>query len=388
MNDRSRLAIFAGPLDGNSTAKIAVRLANGFVARGTPTDLLVSRARQPVAEPLDPAVTVVELGRMGPVTRVARMALYLRRRRPAAILTHRIRENVLTLKAARLSAVATPVFVTVHGPMSVKLNHLKGRRGRARWSQVKRWYPRNEMIVAISEETAADLYDIFGPRARITTIPNPIVAPEVWSWSAQPLTHPWLVSKDTPVIVAAGRLEYEKDFSTLLQAMALLRARQEVRLIIIGEGRLRADLESERAALGLESVVDLPGWADNPYPFLKAADLVVLSSFWDALPTVLIESLALGTPVVSTHCGQGPAEILQGGELGRLVPPRDPGALAAALAATLAEPLPAATLRAGGERYEAQRNADRYRALMRGEGLPGADATQSLGPAHDGADRV
>jgi glycosyltransferase involved in cell wall biosynthesis len=372
MNDAPRLAVFCGPLDGNSTAKIAVRLANGFVARGTRTDLLISSARIRVAEPIDPAVEVIDLGRMGVLTRVARMALYLRRRRPTAILTHRIRENVLTLKAARLSGRHTPVFVTVHGPLSVKLNHLRMPRRAGRWRQVRHWYPRNRGVVAISEQTAADMRDILGPSAPIVTIPNPIVAPEVRERAERPIEHPWLLSKVGPVIVSAGRLELEKDFSGLLKAMALLRAGHDCRLIIIGEGRLRPELEAERAELGLDEVVDLPGWAENPYPYLKAADLVVLSSFWDALPTVLIEALALGTPVVSTSCGEGPGEILQDGRLGRLVPPRDPRALAEAIAATLADPLPAATLRDGAARYDAQRNADRYRALMLGAAMPDA----------------
>jgi glycosyltransferase involved in cell wall biosynthesis len=376
MSDGARLAIYCGPLDGNSTAKIAVRLANGFVARGPPTDLLISSARIRVAEPIDPAVEVIDLGRMGVLTRVPRMALYLRSRRPSAILTHRVRENVLTLKAALYSGVRTPVFVTVHGPLSVKLNHLRGRRGASRWRQVRSWYPRNRAIVAISEQTAADMREIFGPAAHIVTIPNPIVAPEVHERAEQPVEHPWLASKTGPVIVSAGRLEYEKDFSALLKAMALLRADLDCRLIIIGEGRLRPELEAECAQLGLDDVVDMPGWAKNPYPYLKAADLVVLSSFWDALPTVLIEALALGTPVVSTACGEGPGEILDRGRLGRLVPPRDPRALADAIAATLADPLPAATLRDGAARYDSRRNADRYRALMLGEPPP-PDTTDS-----------
>jgi glycosyltransferase involved in cell wall biosynthesis len=95
---------------------------------------------------------------------------------------------------------------------------------------------------------------------------------------------------------------------------------------------------------------------------------VVLSSVWDALPTVLIEALALGTPVVSADCGAGPREILGGGRYGLLVPPRDPLALASALARTLADPLPRETLMLGGQRYEVERNADLYLKLMLGPG--------------------
>lgn len=364
MTSTPRMAIYCGPLNGNSTAKISVRLANGFVAHGTPTDLLVAPTRSPVDEAIDPAVDLVDLGVMNALTRVLRMTAYLRRHRPHAVLTHRIRENVLTLKAARLSGLATPVYVTVHGPMSHKLEHMPPSRGRKRRAEVLRWYPRNRTIVAISEQTAGDLRGMLGAGTPIVRIPNPIVMPGLVDLAAEPAGHPWLMDRTKPLVVFAGRLEAEKDLPTLLDAVALLRREWDCRLLIIGEGRLRAELEARRVALDLVDHVDMPGWAANPYPYLRHADLVVLSSYWDALPTVLIEALALGTPVVSTACGPGPAEILQDGRLGPLVPPRDPAALAAAMAAVLADPLPAEMLREGGRLYDAQRNADLYRALM------------------------
>jgi glycosyltransferase involved in cell wall biosynthesis len=375
MTEHPRLAIYCGPFDGGSTAKIAARLANGFVARGVATDLLITASRDPLPEATDPRVRLVHMGRMTTVTRVPAMVLYLRRRRPAAILTHRIREDVFSLKAVRLAGTQTPVFVTVHGRMSVKLDHIPGWKGRRRRAEVLRYYRRNRGIIAISDDTAQDLHRLLGATAPVTSIPNPIVTAQLLELAEAPIEHPWFTDGQAgprvPVMVFAGRLEFEKDLLTLLRAFARLRQGRDCRLLIIGDGRLRPEIEAERAALGLADSVDLPGWAPNPYPYLRQASLVVLSSTWDALPTVLIEALALGTPVVSTECGAGPREILQDGRLGPLVPPGDPQALAAALARTLDDPLPAATLRQGGERYEAQRNADLYLELMLGPGRPG-----------------
>lgn len=311
---------------------------------------------------------VVAMGAMAALTRVPAMAMYLRRNRPAAVLTHRIREDVFTLKAARLAATGTPVFVTVHGPLGIKLDHLPKGKGRRRRAEVLRWYPRNRGIVAISGETAEDVQRILGDEIPIAVIPNPIVTTEMRQAAEAPADHPWFRDPGPPVIVFAGRLEREKDLPTLLRAFAILRRGQACRLLIIGDGKLREEVESERDALGLRDSVDLPGWAANPYPYLKLASLVVLTSVWDALPTVLIESLALGTPVVSTDCGAGPREILDGGRYGLLVPPRDPRALADALARTLAAPLPRETLMLGGMRYEVERNADLYLQLMLGPG--------------------
>ena len=367
------LAIYCGRLDGNSTAKISARLANAFVARGVATDLLVTDSPDPIPEPTDPAVRVIRMGRMGPATRVLRMALYLRRHRPRAVLTHRIRENIFSQDAVALARTHTPIFVTVHGPMGIKLRHLKGRKGRRRRAQFARYYGRNRGIIAISEETAEDLRSLLGADAPITTIPNPIVTPEIHALAAAGTDHPWLTRpREIPVVCFAGRLEREKDLPTLLRAFASLTARRRCRLVIIGDGSLRRETEAEREALGLTERVDMPGWAANPYPFLAGADLVVLSSWWDALPTVLIESLALGTPVVSTECGAGPREILDGGRYGPLVPPRDPEALAAAIAETLDHPLPAQALYPGAGRYEARRNADRYLSFILGIPCPGA----------------
>lgn len=371
MNRCPTLAVYCGPFDGGSTAKIAARLANAFADRGHPTDLLVTASRDPIPEPLVAGVRVVPMGAMGALVRVPAMALYLRRWRPAAILTHRIRENVFTLKAARLAATATPVFVTVHGPLGVKLDHLLSGKGPRRRAEVLRWYPRNRGIVAISHETAADLRTLLGPSTPVTVIPNPIVTPQMRQAADAPLEHSWFRPGGPPVLVFAGRLEREKDLSTLLRAFAILRQGRDSRLLIIGDGKLRSAIESERDALGLGDSVDLPGWAANPYPYLRRASLVVLSSVWDALPTVLIEALALGTPVVSTDCGAGPREILDGGRYGPLVPPQDPRALAAALERTLVEPLPRETLRLGGQRYEVERNAELYLRLMLGSAAGG-----------------
>jgi len=365
------LAVYCGPFDGGSTAKIAARLADGFAARGVRTDLLVTASRDPVPEATGPGVRVVSMGRMTPLSRVPAMALYLRARRPTAVLTHRIRENVFSLKAARLAGTDTPVFVTVHGPMGMKLDHLRHWKGRRRRAEVLRYYRQNRGIVAITQETAADLRTLLGADLPLTIIPNPIVTPALLELAQAPVDHPWFPANGaTPtiaVLVFAGRLEVEKDVPTLLRAFALLRQGRDCRLLIIGDGRLRSAIESECAKLRLGDAVNLPGWVSNPYPYLRRAALVVLSSVWDALPTVLIEALALGTPVVSTECGAGPREILDGGRLGPLVPPGDAAALAAAIARTLDNPPPVATLRQGGARYEAQRNADLYLNLMLGD---------------------
>lgn len=169
-----------------------------------------------------------------------------------------------------------------------------------------------------------------------------------------------------PTVIFAGRMKKEKDLLSLLREFALLRRRAKCHLLIFGDGSLDSELEAECQLLGLGNDMDMPGWVANPCAYLSRADLVILSSTGNALPTALIEALALGTPVVTAGCGAGSREIFQNGRLGPLVPPDTPSALYDAMDETLTNPLPSDTLRKDECRYDAQQNADRSLEFMAG----------------------
>lgn len=145
---------------------------------------------------------------------------------------------------------------------------------------------------------------------------------------------------EPPVLVAMGRLAAAKGFDVLIEASAKLRADGVPhRLRIVGEGPARPELAAAVARHGLQDVVDLVGFVSDPQPLLASADLFVLSSRHEGNGgLVLLEALAHGLPIIATDCETGPREVLQDGALGDLVPPEDPAALAAALAAHLADP--------------------------------------------------
>jgi glycosyltransferase involved in cell wall biosynthesis len=108
-------------------------------------------------------------------------------------------------------------------------------------------------------------------------------------------------------------------------------------LIILGEGEARGELEALVRKLGLGDDVAMPGFVDNPFAWMRRSSLHVLSSAWEGFGSVLVEAMACGTPVISTDCPSGPAEILEKGLWGRLVPVGDVKALAEAIVATLDE---------------------------------------------------
>ena len=184
----------------------------------------------------------------------------------------------------------------------------------------------------------------------------------------QPAGHPWLDEPGPQVVLAAGRLSKQKDFSTLLAAFAKLLAHRPARLIVLGKGRRRAMLTSQAEELRIAQHVDFPGFVQNPYAFMAKASLFVLSSQHEGLPTVLIEAMACGCPVVSTDCRFGPDEILEDGRWGELVPVGDAKALSEAMLRALDRPPSSDALRKRASVFGIDRAVTRYEALLLGGG--------------------
>jgi glycosyltransferase involved in cell wall biosynthesis len=160
----------------------------------------------------------------------------------------------------------------------------------------------------------------------------------------EPVDQEWLLQKDGPVVVAAGRLASWKGFADLIRAISLLPSQRRVRLLILGDGPLRSQLQSLIVELGLQDVVRLMGYVDNPLKYFAHADVFVLSSHVEGLPNVLVEAMMCGCTPVSTDCPTGPREVLQNGKYGYLVPVSDPVAMVAGIEQALDHRIPKAVL--------------------------------------------
>ena len=287
----------------------------------------------------------------------AGIAAYVDRERPSALLAVNILAVTATTMAASLIRRPTRVVGTLHDVLSSGRLHQRARRS----------YPFADCAVGISRGTTAELERIPGmARDRIHTIYNPVVSTDIDRRARESPRHPWFDDRPYPVILAIGRMKKVKDFSTLLRAFARLLVRRPARLIVLGKGRLQPSLLSLARELGVAEHVDFPGFKENPYAFLAKADLFVLSSRHEALPTVLIEAMACGCPVVSTDCPFGPREILEDGRLGPLVPVGDAEALADAMALTLEEPPEREALRQRASFFSVDRAVDQYEKLLLG----------------------
>lgn len=334
-----RIAFFLPTLCGGGAERVIVNLAQAMADRGLPVDLIVAAAEGELLDQLPPKVRLVDLRASRVLRSLGPLTSYLRRERPRVVVSSMGHANLVALWAAKLARRATPVVVTVHNTMSQSTPQ-QGWLASRLWPLLLRtFYPWAACVVAVSRGAADDLARTCGlARERVRVVYNPVITPRMMELARQTLDHPWFALGQLPVILGAGRLTRQKDFPTLIRAFAELQRRRAGRLMILGEGEERPRLEALAVELGLADDVALPGFQDNAMAYMAGSALFVLSSAWEGLPTVLIEALAVGTPVVSTDCPSGPREILQEGRLGALVPVGDAGALASAMIDALDRP--------------------------------------------------
>jgi glycosyltransferase involved in cell wall biosynthesis len=330
-----------GDFEDGGVERTLTHLANGLAGLGSVVDLLVGRREHAYLGDLDARVRLYDLSE----PRAAALGRALTELRPDVLMSGKLADDRVAL-AVRERLRGTPaggvrLVTTVGTPLSareraMRWNPLKRIRERRR---VRADYQRLDGISAVSRAVADDLsksLSIARPIPRVLC--NPVVPDALDERKNAPCPHPWLAGSGSPVILAIGGLRKVKDFPTLLRAFAELGEELDARLLILGEGKERPRLERLIARLGLQDRAALVGFVPDPYPWLARARLLVLSSRREGLGNVLVEALAVGTPVVATDCPGGVRELLDGGRLGRLVPVGDHRALANAIRASLAEP--------------------------------------------------
>ena len=401
--ESKHIALSVPSLAGGGAERVMLNLAGAFCARGHRVDLIVCRAEGELRDQIPDGVTLVELrrtsskiwsrlrvlaadpaglpsllrpvllpiGTPSTVRRLSDLVRYLRRERPQALLSAMTDLNLVALWARRLAGVSTHLVIAEHITLSQSVRADSNRR---KWRYrflpplLARTYPWAEAIIAVSAGVADDLSALAKiPREHIMTIYNPVVTPDLEEKSRASCDHPWFARGGAPVLLAVGRLAVQKDFPTLLRAFAQVRALRPARLVILGEGEERTKLEALARELGVAADVALPGFVLNPFPYIARAAVFVLSSLYEGLPTVVIEALACGCPVVSTDCPSGPAEILEGGRYGALVPVGDVEVMANAINAALDGAHDAERLKTRAAEFSLDRAAESYLAVLCGD---------------------
>jgi glycosyltransferase involved in cell wall biosynthesis len=358
------LAVFLMDLDGGGAERVMLNLARGFADRGLKVDLVLVKAEGPYLSQLPDRVRVVKLESSRLLLSVAALAKYLKQERPKTLIAALEDTNIVAIWARKLAGVSTQIVVTVHNHLTRDAENATNLKRKLAPLLAKWFYPWADKIVAVSEGVAKNLDELGFPVAKTTYIYNPIVTPEMNEKIQGAIAHPWFDSLEIPVILGVGRLEKQKDFPTLIRAFARVKQQYPARLLILGEGSQKDNLLSLVAELGLTKDVAFGGFVDNPYAYMAKASVVVLSSAWEGFGNILVEAMFAGTPVVSTDCQSGPAEILEYGKYGKIVTVGDSEAMAEAIIATLAGDRDVEKLRTRAKEFSLEAALEGYQQVF------------------------
>jgi len=314
-----RLTLIISSLNSGGAERVMCMLASAWSRMGRQVTILTTHdgGRKP-DYPLDQNVRLISIDpgsgglrrQIGIVRGIRRL---IRSNRPDTVISFLKFTNILVLIATR--GLGVPVIVSERlDPSVIGI--------RAHWSLLRRWTYRWTDVLVAQTETAARHFEPMAPD-RVRVIPNPIFALDKEPGADDPVT------LDGPSFLAVGRLHPQKGFDLLIRAMAIVRDREpDWRLIILGEGDSRTELEKDIRASGQGGCISLPGRVRNPWPWLKAADAFVMSSRCEGFPNALCEAMIAGLPVLSTDCPSGPGDLIEQDRNGLLVPVEDVSGLA------------------------------------------------------------
>lgn len=393
-------------LRGGGAERVTLTLANALIERGHRVDLFLAQCRGAYREGIPQGVRLYYPGRwkadrgllrhceergiaaasmgVSPAS-AARAWLALRRRRPgirirpgsayyalgvAAYLREARPDALLSaLPMANAAAVLGMELANAQIPLVIGLHYLVGLAyTEEQLARARALYPKASAFAAVSTAVAADASERLGIESeRIHAIYNGLPIGKIQRMSEDAPPREWFNDGGPPIILTVGSDAPLKDHPTLVKAFGLVRREREARLAIMGGSsrNYKTSLLSIAREHGAEQDVTFADFDENPYRHMRRAAVFALSSWWEAFPTVLIEAMACGTPVVSTDCPTGPSEILGGGKWGTLAPVSDPPALARAIIAALdgnAPPVEEAKRRA--EDFDERRMAADYEALF------------------------
>ena len=342
-----------------------VRFARALAARGHDVSLIIGSIDPSFKFPEMGLVRVVDLNRKNVRGMFFDMLRHFREDRPDVVFSAEDHLNCVVLAAA----IITGSKAKISGSSRVTpFDTYSSKPFSKRWilKQLMRlvmW--RSDALTCVSQDMVEQYRRVFDSPPHVCVY-NIVDDAQAGERMAMPLSHPW-IGTDRPLLVAAGRLAPWKGFADLIAAMALGPVAQGVRLLILGDGPLRSELQDQIDRLALNDAIQLVGYVDNPLPYFVNADVFVLSSLVEGMPNVLVEAMLCGCTPVATDCPTGPRELLDNGRIGRLVPPSDPMSLAVAILDALANPATPEQLRDAVRPFKEGAVIDRHFRLL---GIP------------------
>ncbi len=359
-----RATFFVPDLRGGGVERVILLLSREFLAKGHNVDLVLLSKQGELLNLVPEQVRIIDLQAARVRQGFMPLVRYLREHQPDALIASMWPLTTLAVLATKLARFRGKLVVSEHSALSHSPQNI-GLSGFALRASMRWVNARADCVVGVSAGVVDDLKLLGLPACVDQVIHNPVAIssevslPNFWT------DHPWMKRPASQRLLAVGSLKPAKDYGTLLSAVKrIIDAGNDISLLILGTGSLQEKLEDQRCALGLENHVHFGGFVADPGPFYRAAGLFVLSSAWEGFGNVIVEAMAAGTPVVSTDCRSGPAEILENGRYGRLVPVGNDEALEEAIIESLVIKHDADALRARAADFSVEKIGQEYLKLL------------------------
>ncbi len=359
------VVLYLPDLSAGGAERAALNLLEALPGPDLRVTLLLNRREGPLLPTLPADASVVSLEAHRTLAALPRLTGFLRRVRPEVLISYLEFNNIVAIWANRMAGCPTRIIVSHHVPMA-SFDRAASLKRRLVPLLYRISLPAADHVIAVSRGVATGMPRALATRNMLSVIENPIVRTRYRELASAPVLHPWFAAAEPPVVLGVGRLVRSKNFSLLVEAFALVAEKKPARLVLLGEGPLHGQLTAQIRRLNLEHRAAILPVDPNPWPYMKGAGVVVMSSLYEGFGNVLVEAMAVGTPVVSVDCPDGPAEILGQGRWGRLVPSGDAAALATAIVEALDQPGDSGARQARAMEFSAQAIAARYRGLING----------------------
>lgn len=326
------ISLFIPSLAGGGAERSMVVLANELSLIGYKVDFLIAvdLEQEFYLDTLNSNINIIRFKANRTLFSLNRYIQYLKIAKPNCIISTIKHSNIVSYFARLFgNKASTLIFREANTPSLEKTRSILYKFS---LFFVKHIYRNVDYVVAVSQGVYNDLRSYYGiseSKLKLIYTPTQIALVREKSKIDEPNT--WLDDPNLKVIVSVGRLAPQKDYPTLIDAFSKIRCKENTRLIILGEGEKRGELEKQVIEYNLENFVSFIGFKENVFSYIRKADVFVLCSKYEGLPGVLIQALICGTPVVSSDCPSGPFEILDGGKFGKLFTVGDSGELASRL---------------------------------------------------------
>lgn len=338
-----RVALFMHGIEAGVFTRLGTALIRGFKEAGiNDCDLVVLNATDE-EKSWYPDINIVSLDVKHATYSLFPLVSYFRNHQPDVIFPMPWYFNVIAIWARMLAGTDTKIIMTEHNVISLEASIEHRAKLKLRYLPlIMRYsYPFGHGLIGVSQDVITDLLQKIkiSPRIPMIAIPTTVDVERVQRLAQEPVNHPWLEDDNVAVILTAARLAKQKQLDILLRAFSqAVKTSTHLRLLILGEGSLRLELENLCKELKIDEYVSMPGYVSNPYGYMANCDAFVLTSAWEGCPVALGEAMACGAAVIVNDAPGGSKDMVDYGKYGLMVPTGDIEALSTAILKVVSNP--------------------------------------------------